>query len=86
MMIQNVKQEEVDELRRKGDEAFREGKYDKAYKAYQNALAIEPKNYDLMACLIGAALNLGYLEDVWHKSELLIQMDGKRAQVGSPHQ
>lgn len=73
----------VDSLRRKGDAAFSEGKYEKAYSLYEKALTIEPKNYDLMACLIGAALNLGHLEDVWLKSELLIQMDEQKAQVNS---
>ena len=68
-------------MKKKGEQAFREGKYEKAYHAYQKALTIEPKNYDLLACLIGAALNLGYLDDVWHKSDLLIQMDDQKAQV-----
>lgn len=71
----------VKELKKKGDKAYRDGKYEKAYAIYQNALRLDEKNYDVMACLIGAALNLGYLDDVWNKSELLIQMDEQKAQV-----
>lgn len=58
-----------------------EGKYEKAYSMYQKTLIMDPKNYDAIACFIGTALNLGYLDDAWNKSDLLIKMNEKRAQV-----
>lgn len=41
---------------------------------------IKPKDYDILACQIGTALNLGYLDEVFTKSELLIELDPHKAQ------
>jgi tetratricopeptide (TPR) repeat protein len=43
-------------------------------------LVFDENDYDLIACLIGAALNLGYLNEVIEKSEYLIQLDEHKAQ------
>lgn len=43
-------------------------------------MLINPGDYDILACLIGTALNLGYLDEVFSRSDHLIQLDEKKAQ------
>ncbi len=73
-MLQPVK------LKRKADKAFGQGKFTKAYTYYNQLLLVCPNDYDILACQIGTALNLGYLDEVFTKSEILIGLDEKKAQ------
>ena len=68
-------------LKKHADKAFNESKFDKAYKFYTEALIYDENDYDIIACLIGAALNLGYLNEVIEKSDYLIKLDPQKAQV-----
>jgi tetratricopeptide (TPR) repeat protein len=70
----------VVKLKKHGDKAFNESNFEKAYKLYSEALIFDEKDYDLIACLIGAALNLGYLNEVIEKSDYLINLNGQKAQ------
>jgi len=67
-------------LKRKADKAFGQGKFTKAYTYYNQLLLVCPNDYDILACQIGTALNLGYLDEVFTKSEILIGLDEKKAQ------
>ena len=40
-----------------------------------------PDNYDLIACQAGAAINLGYIDEVFTKCDQLIRLNGEKAQV-----
>lgn len=53
----------------------------KAYELYNQLLLLNPKEYDIIACLIGTALNLGYLDEVFSRTDFLIELDDKKAQV-----
>ncbi|RNA07705.1 serine threonine- phosphatase 5-like [Brachionus plicatilis] len=70
----------IDDLKVKGDEAFQKSEYEKAFNLYNQALQLESNDYDLIACLTGAALNLGMIDEVFAKTEFLIQLDGSKAQ------
>ncbi len=70
-------------LKKRADKAFKDGKFDKAYNLYSEALEVEENDYDLIACLVGAALNLGYINEVLDKSDFLIQLDANKAQVST---
>jgi len=75
----------IQRLKRHADRAFGDGKFDKAYELYNQLLQINPKDYEIIACLIGTALNLGYLDEVFSRSDYLIELDGKKAQVFNIH-
>jgi hypothetical protein len=68
-------------IKKKADKAFREENFEKAYILYGSAMEFDEKNYDLISCFIGAALNLGHIDEVFEKCDLLITMDDSRAQV-----
>jgi hypothetical protein len=68
-------------LKKKADKAFREENFEKAHKLYSKALEYDDTNYDLIACFIGAALNLGRINEVIEKCDYLIDLDNTRAQV-----
>ncbi len=63
------------------DKAFVEGKFKQAYDIYCQALALDENNYDIITCKIGAALNLGYIDDVFRSSEILINISAQKPQV-----
>lgn len=68
-------------IKKRADRAFSEGNFEKAYELYNQALIYEPNDYDLTACLVGAALNLGLIDEVFEKSNYLIGLDEHKAQV-----
>ena len=68
-------------LKKRADRAFREENFEKAYLLYGQALEYDPDNYDLISCFIGAALNLGHIDEVLEKCDFLIQLDSSKAQV-----
>ncbi len=70
-----------EKLKKRADQAFGDGKFVKAYELYNLLLLQNPKDYDIMACLIGTALNLGYLDEVFSRSDFLIELDKNKAQV-----
>ena len=71
----------LQKLRSRADRAFGDGKFLKAYDLYSQILTALPEDYDTIACFVGTALNLGYLDDVFSKSDRLIELDAKKAQV-----
>lgn len=71
----------MEKLKKKGDNAFNEGDYKKAYEIFNKALMLDDKNYDLIASYIGTALNLGLFDEVLQKTEILIEIDDKKPQV-----
>ncbi len=68
-------------MKNSADNAFLKAKYKEAYDFYQQALAMDKQNYEIITCKIGAALNLGYIDDVFKDSELLIKLSDKKPQV-----
>ena len=73
--------DQVQKIKIKADKAFKKQKFEDAYELYKQALEMDPNNYDVIACLIGTALNLGHLDEVFEKAEYLIKLNSKRAQV-----
>lgn len=78
--------ESVSETRKKvkkeAEKAFRKQNFSKAYTLYCQLLDhFDDQNYETIECLIGAALNLGYLDVVFQRTDELIQLDPKRSQV-----
>ena len=69
-------------MKKKADKAFHNGDFKKAFKLYSKTVELEPYNYDLIACQIGAAINLGQVNDeIFSKCDYLINQDEKKAQV-----
>ena len=68
-------------IKKRADRAFRDENFEKAYILYAEALEFEDNNYDLISCFIGAALNLGHIDEVLEKCDFLIKLDVSRAQV-----
>ncbi len=42
---------------------------------------MDAHNFEIITCKIGAALNLGYIDDVFKDSEQLIKLSDKKPQV-----
>ncbi len=69
-------------MKKKADKAFHNGDFKKAYKLFTKTIELEPNNYDLIACQVGAAINLGLVNDeIFSKCDFLISIDDKKAQV-----
>jgi tetratricopeptide (TPR) repeat protein len=68
-------------LKDKADRSFNKSRYAKAYKLYKEALDYDENNYDIIACIVGVSLNLGFLDEVFDKTLTLIRLDDKRSQV-----
>jgi tetratricopeptide (TPR) repeat protein len=64
-----------------GNDAFVNADYKKALELYSKAVNIDEKNYELVTCMIGAALNLGNLDLVFSKSDYLIRLAETKPQV-----
>ncbi len=69
------------ELKNTADNEFIKANYKVAYDLYNEALDIDKHNYEIITCKIGAALNMGYIDDVFKDSELLIKLSDKKPQV-----
>lgn len=67
-------------LKKKADRAFGDGKFTKAYSYYNQLVLMNPNEYDTLACLIGTALNLGFLDEVFSRSDDLIALNETKAQ------
>lgn len=68
-------------MKGRADRAFNKAQFAKAHDLYEQALGYDQFNYDIMACLVGAALNMGSMDKVFDKSSLLIRWDEAKAQV-----
>ncbi|CAF1133060.1 unnamed protein product, partial [Brachionus calyciflorus] len=68
------------DLKKKADKAFKKNEFEKAYNLYNQALQFNQNDYDLNSCLTGAALNLGRIDEVFSKTDILIDLDSSKAQ------
>ena len=69
-------------MKKKADKAFNIGDFRKAHKYYSKALELEPTNYGLVACQIGASINMGTINnELLASCDYLISLDPSKAQV-----